>query len=85
MMRSNLFLLEHMIQNRIEKDSERLEAIKSINELLSLANIDIDTLIVNYNTKLFNDLANVKGNPLTIAERELVEKIIAIGKLLFKI
>jgi len=80
MIQKNLFLLEYMVKSRIEKDTIRLEAIRSISGLLAEGNINIDLLTDKTQMGLYKDLVVIKGKPLTFAETELIEEILMITK-----
>lgn len=80
MIQKNLFLLEYMVKKRIEKDTERLEAIRSISGLLSEANIDIDNFNETEEASLIKKLMKIKGRSLSKEEFELVEEIFTITK-----
>lgn len=80
MIQKNLFLLEYMVLKRIEKDTIRLEAIRSIGKLLLEGELDLDTVILDKNSNLIEELVLIKGRPLSYSEKELVEEIIQITK-----
>ncbi|PHS67348.1 MAG: hypothetical protein COB12_04185 [Flavobacterium sp.] len=75
MIRKNLLLLEYMVIKRIEKDTVRLDAIRTISKLLAEANMDLDKIIKENKIELLEDLAAIKGKPLNYAETELIEEI----------
>ncbi|MCF6308367.1 MAG: hypothetical protein L3J09_10465 [Flavobacteriaceae bacterium] len=75
MIRKNLLLLEYMVIKRIEKDTVRLDAIRSISKLLFKANMDLDKIIKKNKIALLKDLVAIKGKPLGYAETELIEEI----------
>ncbi len=76
MIQKNLFLLEYMVLQRIEKDTIRLEAIRSIGKLLEDGELDLIDDALN----LVKELVLIKGRPLSYSENELVEEIIQITK-----
>lgn len=80
MILKNLFLLEYMVKSRIEKDNLRLETIKNISKLLTKGNIEIDTLQKENQSNLKEKLTKIKGIPLSLAEKELIEEILSITK-----
>lgn len=80
MIRKNLFLLEYMVLNRIEKDTVRLEAIRSIGKLLDDGGLDFDSKELENISNLTEELVLIKGRPLSFSEKELVEEIIQITK-----
>ena len=75
MLRKNLFLLEYMVVKRIEKDTIRLDAIRTISLLLTEANIELDKIINENKIGLLEKLVVIKGKPLNYAETELIEEI----------
>jgi len=78
MLHKNLFLLEYMVKNRIEKDTERLDAIKNVGQLLSKTNYDIDKIKERKLDILLKKFAKIKGIPLTINEQELIDEIFTV-------
>jgi len=80
MILKNLFLLEYMVISRIEKDTIRLEAIRSVSQLLTDGNLDIDNLIEEKKLNLIKELVKIKGKSLSHAETELIEEILTITK-----
>ncbi len=80
MIRKNLLLLEYMVIKRIEKDTIRLEAIRSINKLLTEANIELDKIINKNKIELLETLVAIKGKPLSYSETELIEEIFNINE-----
>lgn len=79
MILKNLFLLEYMVKNRIERDTERLDAIKSVGGLLSKTNFNIDDFEVTEFDSLLKELVEIKKKPLTIAEQELIDEIFKLN------
>ncbi|MFK5982457.1 MAG: hypothetical protein QM499_06050 [Flavobacteriaceae bacterium] len=75
MLRKNLILLEYMVIKRIEKDTVRLDAIRSISKLLSEANIELDKIIKENEIELLEELVAIKGRKLSYSETELIEEI----------
>ncbi len=75
MIRKNLLLLEYMVIKRIEKDTIRLDAIRTISRLLSEANMDLDKIIKKNKVELLENLVAIKGRSLNYAETELIEEI----------
>ncbi len=75
MIRKNLLLLEYMVIKRIEKDTVRLDAIRTINKLLYEANMDLNKILKENKIALLKDLVAIKGKPLNYAETELIEEI----------
>jgi len=75
MLRKNLILLEYMVIKRIEKDTVRLDAIRSISKLLSEANMELDKIVKENKIELLENLVAIKGRPLNYAETELIEEI----------
>jgi len=75
MLRKNLILLEYMVIKRIEKDTVRLDAIRSIGKILSEANIELEKIINENKIELLENLVAIKGKPLNYAETELIEEI----------
>lgn len=80
MIQKNLFLLEYMVLQRIEKDTIRLEAIKSIGKLLEEGELDLSAIIIDDASSLIKELTLIKGRVLSYSENELVEEIIQISK-----
>jgi len=80
MILKNLFLLEYMVKSRIEKDYLRLETIKNIGKLLTKGDIEIDTLQNENQSNLKENLSNIKGKPLSLAEKELIKELLSITK-----
>lgn len=80
MIQKNLFLLEYMVLQRIEKDTIRLEAIRSIGNLLEEGELDLSAIIIDDASRLIKELALIKGRSLSYSENELVEEIIQISK-----
>ena len=80
MIRKNLFLLEYMVINRIEKDTLRLEALKSVGKLLEQGELDLDNIKLDNVSGLVSELSLIKGRSLSFSEKELVEEIILITK-----
>lgn len=80
MIRKNLFLLEYMVINRIEKDTLRLEAIKSVGNLLDQGELDLDNIKIDSVSGLVSELSLIKGRSLSFSEKELIEEIIQITK-----
>ena len=79
MIRKNLFLLEYMVKNRIEKDTERLDTIKSVGDLLSKTNFDINKFEKTDLDSLLKELVKLKGSPLTTSEQELIDEIFSLS------
>lgn len=75
MLRKNLILLEYMVIKRIEKDTVRLDAIRSISKILSEANIELDKIIKENKIELLEELVAIKGRSLNYSETELIEEI----------
>lgn len=69
-----------MVINRIEKDTLRLEAIKSVGKLLDQGDLDIDNIKLDSVSGLVSELSLIKGRSLSFSEKELVEEIIQITK-----
>lgn len=69
-----------MVVSRIEKDTVRLEAIRSIGKLLDDAGLDFDSKELENITNLTKELVLIKGRSLSHSESELVEEIIQITK-----
>ena len=69
-----------MVLSRIEKDTIRLEAIKSIGKLLDDGGLDFDSKELENMTNLTKELILIKGRSLSFSESELVEEIIQITK-----
>ncbi len=69
-----------MVINRIEKDTLRLEAIKSVGKLLDQGDLDIDNIKLDSVSGLVSELSLTKGRSLSFSEKELVEEIIQITK-----
>ena len=80
MIQKNLFLLEYMVLQRIEKDTIRLEAIRSIGKLLEEGEVNLEKIIINDASNLIKELVLIKGRALSYSENELVEEIIQITK-----
>lgn len=80
MIQKNLFLLEYMVLQRIEKDTIRLEAIRSIGKLLEEGELDLSAIIIDDASSLIKELTLIKGRALSYSENELVEEIIQISK-----
>ena len=79
MLRKNLFLLEYMVKNRIEKDTERLETIRSIGKLMSETKLEIEEINEKNRFSLLKKLVSLKEKPLTRLEIELIEEILSIN------
>jgi len=75
MLRKNLILLEYMVIKRIEKDTVRLDAIRSIGKVLFEANIELDKIIKENKIELLEKLIAIKGRSLNYSEAELIEEI----------
>ncbi len=75
MIRKNLLLLEYMVIKRIEKDTIRLDAIRTISKLLTEANMELDKIVKENKIELLENLVAIKGRPLNYAETELIEEI----------
>jgi len=75
MIRKNLLLLEYMVIKRIEKDTVRLDAIRTISKLLAEANMNLDKIKKENKIELLKYLTATKGKPLNYAETELIEEI----------
>ena len=69
-----------MVLSRIEKDTLRLEAIRSIGKLLDDGGLDFDSKELENMTNLTKELVLIKGRSLSHSESELVEEIIQITK-----
>ncbi len=77
MIQKNLFLLEYMVINRIEKDTLRLEAIRCVGRLLNKS--DIGNMAQDHKVKPLEKLVAVKGKPLSFFETELIEEIFKLN------
>ncbi len=75
MIRKNLLLLEYMVIKRIEKETIRLDAIRTISNLLTEANVELYKIIKEKKIELLENLVAIKGKPLNYAETELIEEI----------
>jgi hypothetical protein len=64
-----------MVIKRIEKDTVRLDAIRTISKLLTEANMELDKIIKENKIELLENLVAIKGRPLNYAETELIEEI----------
>ena len=68
-----------MVKKRIEEDDKRLEAIKTVNELLLTADLDIDNLAIEKQSNFIKKLVTIKGKSLNRLEIELIEEIFKIN------
>jgi len=75
MIRKNLLLLEYMVIKRIEKDTIRLDAIRTISKLLTEANMELDKIVKENKIELLENLVAIKGRSLNYAEAELIKEI----------
>jgi len=80
MIHKNLFLLEYMVKNRIERDTERLDAIKNIGGLLSKASISLEDFEETELDYLLKKLVKTKEKPLSNSELELIGEIFSFNK-----
>jgi len=80
MILKNLFLLEYMVKNRIERDTERLDTIKNIGGLLSKASISLEDFKETELDYLLKKLVKTKEKPLTNSELELIGEIFSFNK-----
>ena len=68
-----------MVKKRIEEDSKRLEAIKSVGTLMSEKNLDIEDFKIENHDSLLKNLVSIKEKPLSRLEIELIEEILSIN------
>ena len=63
-------------QYRLEKEKERLNAIKSIREILSEIDFTAEVVPVEDENRLIRLLISLKGKPLAQNEIELINEIV---------
>lgn len=63
-------------QNRIEQEDERLNAIKSISEMLSEIDFTAEEVPIEDESRLSRLLVSLKGKPLAQNEIDLINEIV---------
>lgn len=77
MIQTKLLLIEYDTVNDINVRQEKLDAIKSIKNLLSHIDFNSEIVPLNKEQKLKNLLSSLKGSILTAAEIKVVKELIS--------